>query len=627
MLNLCFKGYTEEISEGLSILENRLGVCLSEDGILVDVKKQENGLSVVLSKEGNFIGYSKTSEFFRALSIVVSKLKRGVSQFSLTEESRFDTCGAMIDVSRNAVLTVSSVKDLIERMALMGLNMLMLYTEDTYEMEKYPWFGYMRGAYTKGELKEIDRYGLIFGVELIPCIQTLAHLATTLRWPYASAMKDQPNILLADEPKTYEFIDEMLRVNSECFTSCRIHIGLDEAGGIGLGRYLKLHGLERPYDIITRHIGKVVELAEKYGYRPMMWSDMFFRLGEFQGDYNINAVVPADVSTKIPENIGMVYWDYCYEDEKITDTILTNHKIIDREIIFAGGIWTWDRIVTSLDKSFDTARTQLSACKNHGVKTVFVTIWGNGSNSYNIYSALPGLQMYAEQNYHESVSDEHLSQMFNICTGYKLADFKLLSVDDFSKEDKEKYMDPNVCFCINSSVQHFYNDPLTGLMDKTLSGYDFKSHYQRYLDGISKVDKAGDMQELFELHKLIYEILVVKCDIGTRITEAYRDGDKDRLGACVADLEYLHKKYNEYHIMAGDMWHKTHKPFGYDAFDMRHGGVEARIFWAIRRLREYLDGKVERLEELEVERFYYNEMKSPLTETVTLSRFVSASVL
>lgn len=33
-------------------------------------------------------------------------------------------------------------------MAVMGLNMLMLYTEDIFRLENYPCFGSMRGRYT-----------------------------------------------------------------------------------------------------------------------------------------------------------------------------------------------------------------------------------------------------------------------------------------------------------------------------------------------------------------------------------------------------------------------------------------------------------------------------------------------
>ena len=37
----------------------------------------------------------------------------------------------------------------------MGLNSMMLYTEDTYTVDNYPYFGYLRGRYSKEELKEI----------------------------------------------------------------------------------------------------------------------------------------------------------------------------------------------------------------------------------------------------------------------------------------------------------------------------------------------------------------------------------------------------------------------------------------------------------------------------------------
>lgn len=40
----------------------------------------------------------------------------------------------------------------------MGLNMLQLYTEDTFEVEGEPLFGYLRGKFTTRELASIDDY-------------------------------------------------------------------------------------------------------------------------------------------------------------------------------------------------------------------------------------------------------------------------------------------------------------------------------------------------------------------------------------------------------------------------------------------------------------------------------------
>ena len=59
--------------------------------------------------------------------------------------------------------------------------MLMLYTEDTYEVDNQPYFGYLRGRYSQKELREIDDYAFKHGMELIPAIQTLAHLKSIFR--------------------------------------------------------------------------------------------------------------------------------------------------------------------------------------------------------------------------------------------------------------------------------------------------------------------------------------------------------------------------------------------------------------------------------------------------------------
>ena len=53
--------------------------------------------------------------------------------------------GAMLDLSRNAVMTVPMLKKYMSLLKKMGYNSVMLYTEDTYEVEGEPFFGYMRG--------------------------------------------------------------------------------------------------------------------------------------------------------------------------------------------------------------------------------------------------------------------------------------------------------------------------------------------------------------------------------------------------------------------------------------------------------------------------------------------------
>ena len=101
------------------------------------------------------------------------------------EINAFNRLGVMLDCSRMAVMNLPTLKKWIDIMADLGYNTLMLYTEDTYEVDNQPYFGYLRGRYSKEELREIDSYAFEKGIELIPAIQTLAHLNNIFRWrPY-----------------------------------------------------------------------------------------------------------------------------------------------------------------------------------------------------------------------------------------------------------------------------------------------------------------------------------------------------------------------------------------------------------------------------------------------------------
>ena len=140
-------------------------------------------------------------------------------------------------MSRNGVMTVSACKRYMDYSAALGLNTIVLYTEDTYTVPEYPYMGYLRGRYTPEELRELDAYAAELGIELVPCIQTLAHLGQFLQWKPNESLKDQPTCLLADEPDTYAFIEAEIRAIRACVSGSRLHIGMDEAHGVGLGAY------------------------------------------------------------------------------------------------------------------------------------------------------------------------------------------------------------------------------------------------------------------------------------------------------------------------------------------------------------------------------------------------------
>ena len=66
--------------------------------------------------------------------------------------------GLMVDCSRNAVMNLTALKRFVKVISALGYDTLMLYTEDTYEVDGEPYFGHQRGRFSKAELKEADAF-------------------------------------------------------------------------------------------------------------------------------------------------------------------------------------------------------------------------------------------------------------------------------------------------------------------------------------------------------------------------------------------------------------------------------------------------------------------------------------
>ena len=176
------------------------------------------------------------------------------------KKSVFKKFGPMMDCSRNAVMKVESIKKYIDICKDLDYNCFYLYIEDTYEIPGEPYFGYARGRYSVEELKQINAYGNEKGVEVIPCIQTLAHLNAIFKLGHYNAVRDCNDILLIGEEKVYELIDKMFAVMSECFDTRNINIGMDEAHMVGKGKYYDKHGDKDRTELLLEHLVRVAEI-------------------------------------------------------------------------------------------------------------------------------------------------------------------------------------------------------------------------------------------------------------------------------------------------------------------------------------------------------------------------------
>ena len=507
--------------------------------------------------------------------------------------------GIMADCSRNAVLSVDGVKRLIDCLQKMGYNTLMLYTEDTYEVNDQPLFGYLRGKYTKTELKELVKYGKEHGVELIPCIQTLAHLNQMFRWSEYQDIRDCDDILLVGEEKTYRLIEDMIRSVRECFDTDIIHLGMDEAHNLGNGKYKQLHGETDRLEILKGHLDKVTDIAKKYGFKPIIWSDMFFSLAKrARNDYSWYYtddpdIITPEIAATVPEGLGLTYWDYYADDKSRYDNMLEAHLRFDHPVWFGGGAWTWAGFAPHNRMSVRRTRTAMQSCREKGIKNIFLTCWGDNGGEATVFSVLPTL-FYAAEVYRGNEDESSIHKKFKETFG--------IDFDDFMKLDLPAVPSPECADSTDSfDITLLYSDPFLGWTDSVIKSRfpNAERLYEEYAAELAKLQNNDEFGYMFRASSAMCSLLAVKSTLGIRTREAYKSGDKKAIKELTDRYKEAEKRAADFYNAYRDAWYHDKKGSGFEVQDIRLGGLIFRLADCRKRLESYLDGSISAIDELE----------------------------
>ena len=564
------------------------------DGFPVTFEKCEKGVHLVGTAEGATLKYENRNALMRGAGLLCRYAGKTAD---IKQTAAYDILGTMPDVSRNAVMTVDAVKRLCRLTALMGFNAVMLYTEDVYEIEDEPFFGHLRGRYSTKDLREMDDYAALLGIEMIPCIQTLAHLAPLFQWPDYNGMRDWDDILNVSHERVYELIERMIAAMSKNLRSRRINIGMDEAFILGRGKYLQKMGYRPSRDIMLEHLGKVVEICNKYGQSPRMWSDMFFRMGSPDHTYrHPDCKITEEIKAIVPKEVTLVYWDYYSVDKAKYDRQYSNHKKFNNPIAFAGGDSGWYGVVPLNQFSVTAARAALQCAREQASKEVYVTMWRSPNFVCSHFAVLPTLVLYGEDCWSGDTGDENLREAMLAATG--------CDYDAFcNMEQIENYpgrLDYGTVR-MNASSYLCWQDALHGKFDAHVPegiGKHFAACRKKLL-----AEKNGKFDYVFDTLAAFCHVLELKAEMGANLKKAYDSGDRQTLAKYRDEIiPELICRVDAYRDAMTRQWRRENRMFGFDLQDIAFGGLRNRISTAKMLLDDYLKGEIAAIEELEAPR-------------------------
>ncbi|HEX4083303.1 MAG TPA: hypothetical protein VHY22_00220 [Chthoniobacteraceae bacterium] len=568
------------------------------------------------------IHYSRPGEAFRALGLLMGQAIERQALSALQESCAMDSLGVMIDASRNGVPTLDTVRKLIRIFALLGIHWLMLYTEDTYEVPGEPLFGYFRGRYSAAELREIDRYAALFGMELVPCIQTLGHLGQLLRWPAYAGLRDTHDVLLADHDATYRLVDTMLEAASAPVRSRRIHIGMDEAHGIGAGRYRLQNGARTPFEILASHLVKVAASCERLGLEPMIWSDMYFRLGSKANQYYDRASsIPQDIADAIPHNVKLVYWDYYHLEESFYEEWIRRHRAFGQEPVFAAGIWSWSRFWTALPHTFATLDAGMRAACRAEVREAFVTIWGDDGMECDLLSILPGVARFADLAYGQGDSNS---------AGVSLRGAADICLDDWLQGSRLDWLPgsgEHRCTSGNYSKWLLWTDPILDFLGEHIPP-DAMGYYEDLAGRLAPVANGEASSHRLAFPALVAETIAAKLLLRQQLAEAYSSRDQSQvLHLLDTTLPQFRAKLRNLWNYHHKLWRELYKPFGWEVIERRYGALLARTETLRTLLERMRDEPGCRIEEFEAKAAAVFEPGALKGECLTYSACSSPSVI
>ena len=500
--------------------------------------------------------------------------------------------GVMLDCSRNSVFKPDQVKNFALLISKMGYKVLYLYMEDVYEIKGEEYFGYLRGKYTQDELKDIDDYCYSIGIELVPCIQTLAHLGAIFRWNKYYFLNDIDDILLCDDERTYELIEKMIATVSKIFRSKKVHIGMDEAHKLGKGRFLDKNGCKDKFSIITKHLERVINIVKKYDLSPYIWSDMFFRFAN-NDIYDCNGMDEkafAEGIKKCPKGVTPVFWEYYSTEKSKYDKMFNCHKKYFSDVAFAGGAMEWFGYVPLNAKSLSVAKVAMESAKTAGVKNIMVTLWGDGGGQASFYSVLPVLFYYKELADGNS-NLAFIKKKFKDVIGEDWDMFMLLDLPNKVGEYVEMRTNP--------SSYMLHSDYFCGVFDCTVNEGDGKV-YKEHAKVLKEYVNNEKYGYIFEMEYRLCEVLADKYELGVKTRKAYQEKNYNVLKQLVEN-EYtvLPKKILAFADALDKLWFKENKTSGMEIESIRLGGLARRTDNCRELLKRFIETgeKIAELEE------------------------------
>lgn len=290
----------------------------------------------------------------------------------------FESRGYLLDISRDRVPTMRTLREIIDILARCRYNQLQLYTEHTFAYSAHRTVWEEADPLTAAEVRKLDAYAQMQGIELVANQNTFGHMERWLVHPEYNALakfpkggavtpwgtvKKFPTTLDPTNPKSLELVDGLLEELLPNFMSPLVNVGCDETFEIS-----------DPQEYLA-FLLKVCDCVRRRGKRPMFWGDIVLRHPE---------LVP-----RLPKDVTVLAWGYEGNHPFAAECAAFARAGLDFYV--CPGTSSWRSLGGRVENMRENLEAAERAGRVNGAKGYLVTDWGDEGHWQPLAASLPGI--------------------------------------------------------------------------------------------------------------------------------------------------------------------------------------------------------------------------------------------
>jgi len=363
------------------------------------------GYRLTVSGSGIKISAKTPHGVFHGVSTLLQLVQqhpRRLPCLAIADAPDFPHRGVMIDVSRDKVPTLATLKGLIELLASWKINQIQLYVEHTFAYRNHRTVWKKASPLTGNDILELDAFCRDRFIELVPNQNSFGHLTRWLVHPQYRPLAEAPHgcdtawgwfkepfTINPRDPRSLRLLQGLFDEYLPHFSSRQFNVGCDETMDLGKVRNKKLAARIGVGRLYLDFLLKIEREVRRRGRVMQFWGDVILHH-------------PALVR-KLPRNIVALEWGYEWDHPFAKECAQFAKSRIPFYV--CPGTSTWNALLGRTDNAIGNIRNAAVQGLRRGAIGILNTDWGDGGHWQYLPSSYLGYAWGAETSWCLAAAD------------------------------------------------------------------------------------------------------------------------------------------------------------------------------------------------------------------------------